>query len=81
MKTVTVTVAFEQEKLRAIQFYLAKGNTSLEAELDQFMARIYKKIVPAQTREYIDSMAGTEERPRVKPGRPTPSVTEKEEAT
>ena len=81
MKKVTVTVAFEQEKLRAIQFYLAKGNTSLEAELDQFMARIYKKIVPAQTREYIDSMAGAEERPRAKPERPVPPVLEKGEAT
>ena len=81
MKKVTVTVAFEQEKLRAIQFYLAKGNTSLEAELDQFMARIYKKIVPAQTREYIDSMAGTEERPRAKPERPASSVSEREAKT
>lgn len=78
MKKVTVTVAFEQEKLRAIQFYLAKGNTSLEAELDQFMARIYKKIVPAQTREYIDSM---EERPRAKPERPASSVSEREAKT
>ena len=40
MKKVTVTVACEQEKLRAIQFYLAKGNTSLEAELDRFLERL-----------------------------------------
>ena len=81
MKKVTVTVACEQEKLRAIQFYLAKGNTSLETELDQFMARIYKKIVPAQTREYIDSMEATEERPRAKPECPAPSVSEREAKT
>ena len=70
MKKVTVTVACEQEKLRAIQFYLAKGNTSLEAELDRFLERLYKKYVPAQTREYIDSMEGTEE--------PASSVSERE---
>ena len=64
MKKVTVTAACEQEKLRAIQFYLAKGNTSLEAELDRFLERLYKKYVPVQTREYIDSMEATEERPR-----------------
>ena len=78
MKKVTVTAACEQEKLRAIQFYLAKGNTSLEAELDRFLERLYKKYVPAQTREYIGSMEGTEERPRAKP---VPPVSEKGEAT
>lgn len=81
MKKVTVTAACEQEKLRAIQFYLAKGNTSLEAELDRFLERLYKKYVPAQTREYIDSMEATEERPRAKPERPAPPVSEKGEAT
>ena len=81
MKKVTVTAAFEQEKLRAIQFYLAKNNTSLEAELDQFMTRLYKKIVPAQTREYIDSIEEAEERPRAKPERPASPVSEREAVT
>ena len=66
MKKSTITVAFEQEKLKAIQFYRGRNNTSLEAELDQFMTRLYKKIVPAQTREYIDSVdgGGTQARPQ-----------------
>ena len=66
MKKSTITVAFEQEKLKAIQFYLGRNNTSLEAELDQFMTRLYKKIVPPQTREYIDSVdgGGTQARPQ-----------------
>ena len=37
MKKATITVSFEQEKLKAIQFYLARSNTSLETELDTFM--------------------------------------------
>ena len=53
MKKATITVTFEQEKLKAIQFYLGKSGASLEAELDDFMAKLYKKYVPAQTREYI----------------------------
>ena len=66
MQKSTITVAFEQEKLKAIQFYLGRNNTSLEAELDQFMTRLYKKIVPSQTREYIDSVdgGGTQARPQ-----------------
>ena len=69
MKKVTVTVACEQEKLRAIQFYLAKGNTSLEAELDRFLERLYKKYVPSQTREYIESREETEAQVRSHPSK------------
>lgn len=66
MKKATITISFEQEKLKAVQFYMSKSSTSLEAELDEFMARLYKKYVPSQTREYIESREGSEEpaRPR-----------------
>ena len=56
MKKTTISVAVEQEKLRAIQFYMGKSETSLEAELGEFMAKLYKRYVPSQTREYIESM-------------------------
>ena len=36
MKKATVTVSFEQEKLKAVQFYVGKNGTSLELELDIF---------------------------------------------
>jgi len=32
MKKATVTVSFEQEKLKAVQFYAGKNGTSLELE-------------------------------------------------
>ena len=64
MKKATISVAVEQEKLRAIQFYMGKSGTSLEAELDDFMARLYKKYVPSQTRE------SSEEPARPKSGKP-----------
>ena len=66
MKKATISVAVEQEKLRAIQFYMGKSGTSLEAELDDFMARLYKKYVPSQTREYIESRESSEEPARPK---------------
>ena len=70
MKKTTISVAVEQEKLRAIQFYMGKSGTSLEAELDDFMARLYKKYVPSQTREYIESRESSEEPARPKSGKP-----------
>lgn len=74
MKKATITVQFEQEKLRALEFYISKKDSTLEAELDDFMAKLYEKHVPAQTREYIESMEGRDERPprqtRPRPTRP-----------
>ena len=70
MKKGTVTIGFEQEKLRAIQFYTGKKGSSLESELDDFMQKLYEKYVPAQTREYIESMAEPEEKPKARLNRP-----------
>lgn len=66
MKKGTVTIDFEQEKLRAIQFYTGKKGSSLESELDDFMQKLYDKYVPSQTREYIESMAEPEEKPKAR---------------
>lgn len=74
MRKAEITVRFEQERLRALEFYIAKKDSTLEAEIDDFMAKLYEKYVPAQTREYIESMEGRDERPlrqtRPRPTRP-----------
>lgn len=70
MKKATISISFDQEKLRALQFYAGKRDSSLEAELDDFMAKLYEKYVPAQTREYIESMAEPAEKPKSRPSRP-----------
>ena len=67
MKKATVTVQFDQEKLKALQFYTGKLGSTLDKELDVFMEKLYKKNVPVQTREYIESMAEPEEPPRPRP--------------
>ena len=69
MKKATISVAVEQEKLRAIQYYMGKSETSLEVELGEFKAKLYKRYVPSQTREYIESMDEAEERSRPRPSR------------
>lgn len=71
MKKVSVTILFEQEKLRALQFYMSKKETAVEAELDEYMVKLYEKFVPAQTREYIESVPDFEEKPRPRSARPT----------
>ena len=74
MKRMTITVSYEQEKLKALQFYAGKNGTSLESDLDAFMEKLYKKYVPSQTREYIESMAEPDEQTRQRPPRASRSA-------
>lgn len=73
MKKTTISIEIETEKLRAIQFYAAKKETTLEAEIEEFVAKTYEKYVPAQTREYIESMEEPSEPPHPRPSRPARS--------
>ena len=52
-----------------IQFYTGKKESSLESELEEFTEKLYEKYVPAQTREYIESLSAEEPRPRPRPDR------------
>ena len=44
MKRMTITVSYEQEKLKALQFYAGKNGTSLESDLDAFMEKTLQEI-------------------------------------
>lgn len=70
MKKTSISIDMEAEKLRALRFYTEKKETTLETELEDFLAKLYEKYVPAQTREYIESMeepAGTSTPPHQTP--------------
>lgn len=68
MRKVTVSVQVDAEKLRAIQFYVGRKNSTVEVELEDCVNKIYEKYVPAQTREYIESISAPARSPR--PSRP-----------
>jgi len=76
MKKANITISFEQEKLKALQFYAGKKDISLQDELDDALQKLYEKCVPAQTREYIESVTESEKpQPRPRPNRPaSPSL-------
>ena len=74
MLKITVSIQVDAEKLRAIQFYVGRKNSTVEAELEDCVNKIYEKYVPAQTREYIESIAAPARPPR--PGRPAPKPEE-----
>lgn len=64
MKKTSISIDMEAEKLRALRFYTEKKETILETELEDFLAKLYEKYVPSQTREYIESMEEPAEPPR-----------------
>ena len=64
MKKTSIRIDMDAEKLRALRFYTEKKETTLETELEDFLAKLYEKYVPSQTREYIESMEEPAEPPR-----------------
>lgn len=64
----TVTVSFDEDKLKALKIYLEKKNLNVEDELEQHLEVLYNKTVPAVVKEFIelnsDTAPKTEKKPR-----------------
>ena len=60
MKQANIQITFEEEKLRALRRYIAKRDSTLEAELQKAAQRLYEKVVPAAVQEYISDSAQEE---------------------
>lgn len=54
---ISMTYGIPEEKLSAIEMYLEQKNTTLAAELDKQVEKIYTKVVPQNVREYIELTA------------------------
>lgn len=55
MKKVNITIAFDDEKLDALEFSLRKENASVQVKMDEALKALYEKAVPEPVREYLDS--------------------------
>ena len=53
MKQANIQITFEEEKLRALRRYIAKRDSTLEAELQKAAQRLCEKVVHAAVQEYI----------------------------
>ena len=69
MKKVNITLAFDDEKLDALEFSLRKENTSVQSRMDEALKLLYEKTVPEPVREYLDSKATPVPKPK-RPARP-----------
>ena len=66
MKKVNITLAFDEDKLDALEFSLKKENASVQSRMEDALKQLYEKTVPEPVREYLDSRAA----PAAKPKRP-----------
>lgn len=60
MKKTTVTVSYDEEKVKALRLYLELKGSKLEDELAKIIDTLYTKTVPAGVREYIGMSFGEE---------------------
>lgn len=67
MEKVNITLAFDQEKLNALEFYLKKEKTTAQRRLEESLAQLYEQAVPEPVREYLDSRSAPPPRPRRPP--------------
>ena len=49
-----IIISMSDEKLSALEMYLAQRNTTLTAEIDKYTEQLYSKNVPQNVREYIE---------------------------
>jgi len=68
LKKVDIILAFDDEKLAALEFCLKKERATVKGRLDEALAQLYEQTVPAPLREYLDSRAA----PPRRPSRPAP---------
>ncbi len=54
VKQTAVQVKFDSGRYAALVRYAGKKNVSIENELSETLERLYKRLVPADVREYIE---------------------------
>ena len=56
MKNITFSIPYDEDKLKALRFFcLQRENMTLENKLQETIDVLYKKFVPSQVREYLES--------------------------
>ncbi len=68
MQKVNVTLAMDEERLRALEYYLKQENTTVQKKLDEAMGQLYEQTVPETVRQFVEGVSGA------KPKRPAPTA-------
>ena len=64
-----IILSMSEEKLSALEMYLAQRNTTLTAEIDKYAEQLYTKNVPQNVREYIELTSDSKTVRKLKPSK------------
>lgn len=53
MKTVNVSIEFDEHKVKALKIYLEKKETTVEEQMKKALESLYEKSVPAGVRDFL----------------------------
>ena len=73
MQKTAVTVMMEEEKLKALGYFLRKENTTVQKRMDEALRQLYESAVPEQVREYLDGKAAARDHSRKSPPKKPPA--------
>lgn len=83
MKTVNVSVEFDEHKIKALKIYLEKKETTVEEQMKKSLESLYEKSVPAGVRDFLtmsyEDTAKTPKKPKKTPKADTEVTTVNEE--
>lgn len=65
MKSASITISYDEEKLEAARLYMEQKKLNVERELENALEGMYQKHVPANVREFIE-MRSQVEKPQKK---------------
>jgi hypothetical protein len=54
VKQITISIQFDEEKLKALKRFTKKKNVDFTKELEECVERLYLKYVPIAVRDYIE---------------------------
>ena len=79
MEKVTITLTMEEEKLKALEIFLKKENTTVKKRMDEALRQLYESTVPEAVREYVGckitvAARDRSRRPAPRPARETPAA-------
>ena len=57
MRKVSVTVQYDEEKLKTLKLFLEKKSIDINDEIIKFIDSLYTKQVPAQVRDFFGMKA------------------------
>lgn len=86
MANIEISLSFDENKHRALEFALSKENTTVRERLEQSLSQLYDQAVPEPVREYVESFnpppakskrpvrSASKPQPKVEPPQAAPSA-------